>query len=66
MPKRFAEVSESYCVSCGACMSVCPKGAIKIVKGCYAFVDRNFCVGCGICARTCPAGAIEVKAHEVA
>ncbi len=64
MAKRFAEVNTKSCVSCGACMNVCPKGAIKIFQGIYAVVDKKICVGCGICARTCPAGVIEVKTDE--
>ncbi|MBQ3448089.1 MAG: 4Fe-4S binding protein [Synergistaceae bacterium] len=64
MAKRFAVVDEVSCVSCGACVNVCPRGAIEIVKGCHASVNVNLCVGCGLCARTCPAGVIEVMTHE--
>ncbi len=64
MAKRFAEFNTRFCVSCGACMNVCPKGAIEILRGLHAVVDKKICVGCGTCARTCPAGVIEVKTDE--
>ena len=64
MARRLAVVSESLCVSCGACTNVCPKSAITIWRGCYAVVNDKLCVGCGMCARTCPAGAIEVMSRE--
>jgi len=46
------------CVSCGACVRVCPFGAITIHKGLIAVVDEQKCVGCGKCAKECPAGVI--------
>ncbi|MBQ9419190.1 MAG: 4Fe-4S binding protein [Synergistaceae bacterium] len=64
MKKRFAEVDRNIYVSCGACANECPRGAIKIWKGCYAVVDKNLCVGCGICQRTCPAGCIAIVQTE--
>lgn len=62
--KRFAEVNKNSCASCGACAEACPKGAIEILRGCYAVVDKNSCVGCGLCSRTCPAGCIEIKTEN--
>lgn len=59
--KKVAAVDRSVCVACGACQNVCPKEAIRVIRGCYAKVSEEICVGCGICAKTCPAGCIEVK-----
>lgn len=46
------------CTGCGACASVCPKGAIQLlpdVEGfCYPVVNKCQCNGCGLCVRTCP------------
>ena len=61
--KRFAEVGV-YCVACGSCLKVCPKGAISIWRGVTAQVDPELCVGCGKCARECPAGTIDMKMRE--
>lgn len=63
--KRYAQASEDVCVSCGACMKVCPRTAISIWNGCYAVIDETLCVGCGKCEKTCPAGCIVLKEREV-
>ncbi len=59
--RRKAWVPADDCVSCGACVKVCPKGAIKIYKGLYALVDEEHCIGCGRCAAECPAAIIIMK-----
>jgi len=38
------------CVGCGACISSCPKGALKIVRGTIVVSDK--CDACGICLRS--------------
>lgn len=58
--RRKAEVAQQDCVACGCCVKVCPKAAIRVVKGVCAVVDRERCVGCGQCARECPASVITV------
>lgn len=62
--KRLARPDRSRCVSCGACVKVCPLGAISIWHGCYARVEEARCVGCGRCARECPADCIALVARE--
>ncbi len=64
--KRYASVDTSLCVSCGACMKICPRGAISIPTGIYAQVNRDACVGCGLCAKTCPATVITMMQEEKA
>nr|WP_317448276.1 4Fe-4S dicluster domain-containing protein [uncultured Sellimonas sp.] len=59
--KRYAQAEKERCVSCGACIKVCPKDAISIWKGSYAVMNENLCVGCGKCEKTCPAGCIILK-----
>ena len=46
------------CLSCGACASECPAGAIAEGDGKYE-TNADACLDCGACAATCPAGAIE-------
>lgn len=53
-------VDEKKCIACGACVSICPVGAIKIVKG-KAKLDPKKCIKCGSCVQFCPTNAIELK-----
>ncbi len=62
--KRLARPDRRRCVSCGACVKVCPLGASFVWKGCHARVDEARCVGCGRCARECPADCIALVARE--
>ena len=62
--KKYAVVEENRCVACGACENVCPRGAIRVEKGCFAKVDKEKCVGCLLCAKTCPAGVISGEERE--
>ena len=33
--KRVAQVDRRRCVSCGACVGECPRGALRVWRGCY-------------------------------
>jgi len=46
------------CVSCGACESQCPVGAISMGDGKFE-IDADKCIDCGSCAGACPTGSIE-------
>ncbi|MGC9313441.1 MAG: [Fe-Fe] hydrogenase large subunit C-terminal domain-containing protein, partial [Sediminispirochaetaceae bacterium] len=50
-------VKEDICFGCTRCMTVCPTGAIRIVRG-KAKVDPAKCVDCGNCMEACPVNAI--------
>ncbi|MEF3280419.1 MAG: 4Fe-4S binding protein [Elusimicrobiota bacterium] len=56
---KKAIVDDSKCLSCGACIEVCPRGAIKLKD--KAVVNYEKCVGCGYCVVRCPAKAISLK-----
>lgn len=53
----MAFVITDTCVSCGACASACPVGAISEGDGKFE-IDADSCISCGSCAGTCPTGAI--------
>ena len=51
-------IHEKACISCGACVVLCPSGAIRLVKG-RAVLDQEKCVQCRRCINKCYARAIE-------
>jgi heterodisulfide reductase subunit A2 len=58
------EVSESKCVSCGACITACSYGAIDFYdtpQGRKARVNPVLCKGDGLCNAKCPTGAVSLK-----
>lgn len=48
------------CSGCGACLGVCPTGAITIGPN-GAEIDGDICALCWCCADICPLGAISEK-----
>ena len=57
-PINGYEITDS-CMGCLAhpCQSVCPKGAITMVKG-RSVIDQDKCIKCGKCKDVCPYDAI--------
>ena len=53
----MAYVIDDTCVSCGACESSCPVGAISM-GDVHMIIDPNACIDCGACESTCPVGSI--------
>ncbi len=45
------------CAACGACLDVCPSGAIK--EGPIFKIDPDACIECGACESACANAAIE-------
>jgi len=57
------KVRREVCGYCGACVSVCPEGAIELIDA-YLSVDNEKCKLCNICVKVCPLGALEVSDEE--
>jgi len=53
------KVDKSKCAGCGACVKICPYGAVKIGKDGKAVINEEKCQKCGKCKEACPFGAIE-------
>ena len=47
------------CTACGACVAVCPVGAID--KDDPKWVDKKACISCMRCVAVCPRGARAVN-----
>jgi coenzyme F420-reducing hydrogenase beta subunit len=51
-------IEQSKCCGCTACMSICPKKAIKMIEldngFKYPTIDKEKCIDCGMCKKTCP------------
>jgi NADH:ubiquinone oxidoreductase subunit F (NADH-binding)/(2Fe-2S) ferredoxin/NAD-dependent dihydropyrimidine dehydrogenase PreA subunit len=49
------------CTGCGACLKVCPTGAITGEKKEVHIIHQDKCIKCGMCYSTCRFDAIEVN-----
>lgn len=59
---KVSRISESLCIGCKTCLSVCSYGAITFdeVKK-VSIVNEIICRGCGNCVAACPSGAASIK-----
>ncbi len=72
MEERKVIINEERCKSCGLCISVCPKGVLRIseklnLTGYHPveLFDNDGCISCGFCYLICPDAAIvEVRRPE--
>jgi len=56
-------VNRDKCGYCGACVGVCPNGAIELDETIIQ-VNPQECTYCGICAKICPVGALKIADGE--
>ena len=64
---KLIEVDSEKCISCGACITLCPVEAITIDEDASVIFDKEKCIGstCGACVDACPSRAIRsVKQNE--
>ena len=48
------------CNGCGACLEICPHGALYLIEG-KAVVDEKLCRECEACVAACPTEAIVIS-----
>ncbi|MBN1870967.1 MAG: 4Fe-4S dicluster domain-containing protein [Candidatus Omnitrophica bacterium] len=54
--------NEERCTHCGACVVICPSGALAIEEETRRVLfDPKKCIGCELCVKTCPPRAMVVK-----
>ena len=58
---KLIEVDTEKCVSCGACVALCPVEAITLAEDISVVFNKEKCVGstCSACVDACPARAIK-------
>ncbi|MBQ9760435.1 MAG: polysaccharide pyruvyl transferase family protein [Clostridia bacterium] len=58
MKTTIQDVSQHHCSGCGACMNVCPFGAISMKENSEGFlfpvINSEKCTKCGLCYNRCP------------
>ena len=60
-----AQVNQSFCSSCGVCVSICPYSAPRFnEKTGKAEVESTLCKGCGLCVSSCRSGALTLKGFD--
>lgn len=56
------KITKEQCITCGACVPVCPFGAIEMRED-KAYITEA-CTACGACIEVCPAEAIARETEE--
>ncbi|MCK4463238.1 MAG: 4Fe-4S binding protein [Candidatus Omnitrophica bacterium] len=53
---------EERCTHCGACITVCPTGALYLDKKTMRVIfDPEKCIACELCIKACPPRAMKIK-----
>ncbi|MGA3013285.1 MAG: [Fe-Fe] hydrogenase large subunit C-terminal domain-containing protein [Bacteroidales bacterium] len=62
MTEPLFQIHQDICISCYACVRICPVKAIKVDAGTgYPSIIPQRCIGCGSCYRTCSPSSITYR-----
>jgi len=60
--KKEVRWIEDKCTQCGACITICPTGAMKIDRPSMKIsFEKEKCIACELCVKPCPPRAFEVR-----
>lgn len=59
--EHIVTLDSDVCMDCGACVSLCPTGALSMAKDYSVKLDEDKCILCEVCVPACPVRAITVK-----
>ena len=68
LPMSILTVDTAECISCGACVDVCPARIIELDAEKHPKIRdgrEGFCINCGHCAAVCPKGAISLETMPI-
>jgi ferredoxin len=62
--RQIVHIDEELCNGCGACVTPCAEGAIKLVDGKARVIREELCDGAGFCIGVCPTNALSIEVRE--
>lgn len=55
-----AQYDPQGCIACGACVDICPMGALTMDDLGVVHFEQIRCIGCGLCVSVCPSEAVKM------
>ena len=62
--RKIIFIDEEKCDGCGACITGCAEGALRVIDGKARLVSDSYCDGLGACLGDCPRDALKIVERE--